>query len=122
MPIEQQDTAPVNAPTAEWIENAKKTHGRLFKVTLSDELYIYRVMRRPEYNAIHAGITPEMTPQGPVITPEQSREIEEKIALACVIWPENFAIETAPAGVPSVVSTYISDASGYRIEEQPCEL
>jgi len=109
-------------PTKEWIEEAKKKYGKIFKAVVSGDTYVYRQLLRPEYNTINAEIQPEMTPQGPVLTPEQTRKMEEVICSTCVIWPENYKDISIPAGVPSVLSTFISDISGYRVETAPEEL
>jgi hypothetical protein len=112
----------VVCPTQEWIAEAKKTHGRVFKAVLSGETFIYRTLKRSEYNALNQEFQPQVTQQGPMLTPEQSRAMEEKICSLCTIWPVDYSKLEISAGVPTMLASLISDASGYRVEEEPTEL
>jgi len=109
-------------PTKEWIENAKKENGKIYKVVLSGETYVYRPLKRSEYKELQKLVQPEMTPQGPVVPPEQQTEVEEKTAIKCVLWPEDFADKDDIAGAATMLSTFISNSSGFEIEEPPVEL
>ena len=112
----------VKEPQQEWIDSQKKKWGKVWKVVLAGEAYVYRALRRSEYRELQKSVTPQITPNGPVVSTEQQSELEEKTAVLCVLWPEDFSKMDNIAGAASVLSTYISDSSGFVVEEQPVEL
>lgn len=107
------------------IEQWKKQYGKIFKIVISGETYIYRVLKRSEYKAIQNSIVLP-TPTGGEITTQQNQEmqnaLEEAIVKCCVLSPENIDVEDTAAGVPSVLAPIISEISGYQIQEEPVEL
>lgn len=116
----------VKEPTQEQIDELKKKYSKIYRVVLSGVVYIYRFLKRSEFKEIQKSVTPEMTPAGPVLSQEQSMDIEDKVAKKCVVWPENFVdlVEKGeqPAAVTAVLAAYITDASGAQIEAPPAEL
>lgn len=109
-------------PSEQWIVEKKKKHGKLFKVVLSGQLYIYRYLTRSEFKAIQKEIFPQIPAQGQPLSPDVQASLEERVTKLCTLWPENIEKEEdLPANVPTILSQYISDASGY-IEEPPTEI
>lgn len=118
--VEELETS--NGPTQEWIDAAKKKHGKIFRTVISGEVYVYRHLKRSEFKELQKAVVTEMTPQGPVVSNEQALELEDKICKICVIWPEDFAKIDSPAAAPAILAAHISDSSGAQIEEAPQEL
>ncbi len=112
----------VKEPKKEWIEEQKKKYGKVYRCKISGRIYIYRPLLRDEFKEIQKNLTPEMTPQGPVVSATQQNEVEESVSKLCIIWPENYKEMKVEAGVPSALSAYISDSSGFIVEEPPVEL
>ena len=120
--VDEINKSELNEPTAEWVANAKKKYGKVFRAVIGGEVYVYRYLKRSEFKELQKTIQPEMTPNGPVISSEQSMELEDKIANLCVLWPEDYAKHDGPAASPAVLAAYISDSSGAQVEEPPREL
>jgi hypothetical protein len=106
----------------EKIDAWKKEYGKVFKVVIGGETYVYRMLKRPEYRQLQAEVAPELTEKNPAIAQEANNNLEEKLFKLCVLWPENLEIDELPAGIPSVLAPMISEASGYQIDEEPTEL
>ena len=106
-------------PTKEWKDLQKKTFGDVYRVSIGGEVYVYRKLRRSEYKDLQKSMTPEMGPNGPVVSAEQSQALEERIAEVCTIWPENYKELDSPAGVPTVLAGYISNSSGFDVDAPP---
>ena len=117
-----EDKVIVAEPEQKLVDEWKKKYGRVFRVVVGGDTYIYRRLIRPEYREFQKLITPEMTQQGPVVSSEQQSELEDKIFEKCVLFPIVKSNNDLPAGVPSVLSTYISDSSGFVVDEAPKEL
>ena len=109
-------------PTQEWIDTAKKKHGKIFSLDIGGQQFIYRALKRTEFRELQKQLKPEMTANGPIVPPEQSLELEEKIANLCVLWPEDFGKIDQDAALPSVLSSAISDSSGSQVISMPQEL
>ena len=112
----------VTEPTEVWIEEKKKAFGKIFKMVIDGNIYVYRMLTRPEYRELQKTIKAEMTETGPVLTAEQSNELEESVAKLCVLWPENYSNDLVAAGIPSILATCISDVSGYKVDQAPVAL
>jgi hypothetical protein len=109
-------------PEQAWITEQKKKWPRLSRTTVSGVVYVYRPLMRDEYDQINKDIPPQMTSQGPILTPDQTREMEEKVSELCVLWPVNFKSVEATAGAATVLAGCISDFSGFHVDEEPVEL
>ena len=105
--------------TQEFIDEAKKKYGKVLKVTVGGDQYVYRTINRREFREIQKSITPQMTPQGPVVSQEQSAMLEDKVTELCTIWPKDIKADALPAGVPTILATYISNSSGFIVDEEP---
>lgn len=116
---EMSDALWTNGPTQEFVDAKKVEYGQVFKAEAAGEFYIYRLLKRPEFKEFQKTLTPKMTPQGPVVDQSESLEMEDKIAKLCVLWPENYDSSTVPAGVPSLLASFISEASGFVPVSQP---
>jgi hypothetical protein len=120
--VEETVVEEVMEPTQEWIDAAKKKYGKIFSLVIGGDVYVYRTLKRSEFKELQKTMKPEMTPQGPTVTPEQSLELEEKICDLCVIWPEKYSEKDQDAAAPSVLSTAISESSGSQVNAPPQEL
>jgi hypothetical protein len=108
--------------TKEKIEELKTKYGKIFKVNLGGVDYVYRPLLRSEYKVIQAQAAVATLPNG-MIDPSASSEIEEEMLKICVVYPENIEdVNSLPAGVPSALSAYISEASGFNADSIPEEL
>ena len=103
--------------TQEMIDGWKKQYGRAFKCEISGKTYVYRPILRRELKTFQKELTPELA-----VSAEGSALMEEKISDLCTLYPENFSSNTGDAGVPSVLASYISAVSGYRVDMEPVEL
>ena len=112
----------VKVPTQEWLDAQKKKYGRMFKVVISGKTYIYRYMTRSEFKEIQKSIEPEMTPTGPIVTQAQALELEDKVVSLCLLWPEDFNVDSVEAGVSSQIAAFVSNSSGFVVDEEPVEL
>lgn len=106
--------------TQEQIAKWKEEYGKVFKVVINDKTYVYRALRRAELR----GIQDKYPVVNPMVgmTPEQSENMENDIALTCVLYPENLTLDQIGAGTPGTLADCISNISGFRIDSEPEEL
>jgi hypothetical protein len=104
----------MSEPTSEWIEKAKGAHGRLGKVIIGGQTYIFRQLKRKEHIDIQKAVFPNGVPSDPqVIKAEENEAIEDKIMETCVIWPEKLDVANDMAGVPQSLTPSILLFSGF---------
>ncbi len=99
------------------IDELKKKYGRIFKCVIDGKDYIYRPLLRSEYREMQKAIPPEL-----MMSQEGAALMEDKMAETCVVYPENFKASECDAGVPSLLATYISTVSGFKVDQEPVEL
>ena len=105
--------------TKEKIEELKAKYGKIFKVNVSGADYVYRGLSRGEFRAIQAKSITDPTGYDA----SQGSIIEEEMVKTCLIYPEGEVdMDALPAGVPSLLSNYISEASGFNADAIPEEL
>lgn len=112
-------------PDEKWIEEKKKEFGRIFQVNgnSKEDVYVYRPLRRGEYNKIQEKYVPETAQDGNLILkPSDAMKVEDEVVELCVIWPENIKAEKLEAGVPAILSMRISECSGFTDIDEPIEL
>ena len=110
-------------PDKEWIDKAKETHGRLYKVAVGDSVYLFRPIKRGEHLSIQKEVFPDAAPQDQsAITAEQNAALENKIIAKCVVWPENLKVDELDAGVPQTLILDIMRYSGFAMSAEPEEV
>lgn len=109
-------------PTQEWIDEQKKKHGDVFKTEVAGKTFVYRALKRGEFKEMQKLIVPQIGSDGQPADPAQGLDAEDKIVEKCVLWPMDFKIEGLPAGSPSMLSAYISEASGFSQPVKPEQL
>jgi len=104
--------SPVKGINKELIEEWKVKHGEVFLITLGEEQYVYRPMKRFEYKTI-------------MTNAESNRAFnEEKIVQMCVVYPaiDVAKMPTLKAGTISTLVELIMAASNFGIAEEPVKL
>lgn len=91
-------------PYQSQVDAWKKQFGRIYKVTVEGEQYIFRKITRFEYKQI--------------MSMPNSNELirEEAIAEICTLFPQEYSYETmseASAGIPSLISEHVMKRSGF---------
>ena len=104
----------VNLPgvTQEQITEWKNKFGDIYLITLGDDKYIYRSLKRFEYKTLMAST-------------ESTRAFnEEKIVQMCVIYPlmDAAKIPTLKAGTITTMVELIMAASNFGVVEEPVKL
>jgi hypothetical protein len=102
----------VKGVTQEQIEEWKVKHGEVYLITLGEEQYLYRPIKRFEYKTIMANA-------------ESTRAFnEEKIVQMCVVYPaiDVAKLPTLKAGTISTLVELIMAASNFGITEEPVKL
>lgn len=113
----------MSEPTADWIEKAKESHGRLGKVKINEQTYIFRQLKRKEHIEIQKTVFPNGVPSDPqTIKAEENEAIEDKIIGTCVIWPEKLDVLNEMAGVPQSLTPSILLFSGFGPPQEPEEI
>lgn len=104
--------SPVKGVTQELIAEWKLKHGEVYLITLSDEQYVYRPIKRFEYKTIMAN------------TDATRAFNEEKIVGMCVVYPilDVSKMPTLKAGTISTLVELIMAASNFGISEEPVKL
>lgn len=103
------------------VEDWKKEYGRVFQCKIAGKTYVYRSLKRGEFEDLQKQVVGNSGPQQ-VLTPETASQLEDGMVELCVLYPEDIKIPTMEAGSPAVLATYISDASGFRVDEEPTPL
>ena len=105
--------------TEEKIKELKEKHGSIYKITLGGKDYVYRPLLRGEFKEIQASVLDGATEMDPAY----ASDMEEAMLRKCVVFPEDeIEIDKLPAGVPSALSSYISEVSGFNADSEPIEL
>ena len=102
----------VKGVTQEQIEEWKGKYGEVYLISLGEEKYIYRPIKRFEYKSIMANA-------------ESTRAFnEEKIVQMCVVYPiiDATKLPTIKAGTVSTLVELIMAASNFGITEEPVKL
>lgn len=113
------------SPTNEQIAQWKEEYVKVYKVKLAGYEYYYRALERGEYKNIQDKATTPESQQNMMMgmpDPRQAAETEEEMVRTCVLYPEVKDLDKLPAGVPSSLSNYIAEASGFSLEAEPEEL
>lgn len=105
----------------EKIDGWKKEYGRVFQCKIAGKTYVYRTLKRGEFEDLQRQVVGNAGPQQ-VLTPETASQLEDGMVDLCVIYPENIKVSSMEAGTPAVLATYISDMSGFRVDEEPVAL
>jgi hypothetical protein len=96
----------------ETVSEWKSKYGELFMITLGDEQYVYRSMKRFEYKTI-------------MNNPDANRAFnEEKIIQMCVVHPifDQAKIYASKAGTVATLVELIMAASNFGANEEPVKL
>jgi len=102
----------VKGITQELIEEWRAKYGEIYLITLGDEQFVYRPLKRFEYKTIMANA-------------ESTRAFnEEKIVQMCVVNPaiDVTKLPTLKAGTISTLVELIMAASNFGITEEPVKL
>ena len=95
--------------TQKQIMEWKKKHGKIFKTTVGDDVYIWRKLKRKEYVDI-------MSQELGDTENERIYKRQEEMAKAVVIYPEKFAeLMEENAGVASTIADEALARSGFDI-------
>lgn len=95
--------------TPEIVEQLKAIHKKLYKVTLSDQLFIYRPILRSEWNYLQ-----DMMRSNSKLT---AQDVDDQIVSMGLVWPEwtpELEFSELPAGTIPNLSLYIQAMSGFR--------
>lgn len=107
--------------TEEKIKELKEKYGSIYKITLGGKDYVYRPLLRGEFKEIQASVLESS--EGVGMDPSYASDMEEAMLTKCVVFPETeIEIDKLPAGVPSALSAYISEVSGFNADSEPIEL
>lgn len=102
-----------NGPSRMEVEEWKERHGNVYFTPYDNEVYIWRVLRRPEYREIIRDTT------------LNALDREELFTEKCVLYPRNFNLEMikkSRAGVASLLSEMIMEKSGFVAQSAPIKL
>lgn len=107
-------------PTQEWIDEKKKTHGKVFRTTVAQETFYFRTIKRSEHLSIQKDVFPEGIPaEQAMIDPEKNARLENRIVETCVLWPEQIKTEGLDAGAVPTLVAMIMQYSGFGIATEP---
>jgi hypothetical protein len=113
---EEEWVSPVvrNGPTRQEVEEWKEKHeGHVYFTPFDGDVFVWRVLTRPEYREIIGDKT---------LT---ALDREEYFTEKCVLYPRNFSIEKikkSRAGIASLLSEMIMDKSGFVANSAPIKL
>ena len=104
-----------NGPSRQEVEEWKDKYGESIYFTpfANGTVYVWRALDRPEYREILRMNDINMLDREEVITDK------------CVLYPRNFScaeLKHGSAGVPSILSEYIMDKSGFVAQSAPVKL
>ena len=106
--------------TVEKIDELKAKHGKIFRVVVGGEVFVYRYLTRAEFRELQKLAKPDIGPEGnPIVNADKALDMEEAMVRKCIVWPENYSIDNGQAGVPSMLANYISNSSGFIVDEEP---
>lgn len=106
------------ALTDEKIKELKAQYGKIYKIVLGGQEYVYRPLLRGEFKEIQ-----EKAAATGLMDPIIAAEMEEGMIRKCLVYPESIAdLDKLPAGVPAALAAYISDVSGFNVDSEPVEL
>lgn len=119
----KKETPPVSTNEALWeggpskddIDSWKKTYGDVYLTEVGDQKYIvWRTLNRKEYRVLVSTLEQEVASQR-VSQAEANLNNEEAIALQCILTPKLSAkdLEGDMAGIPSLISQQVMEASGF---------
>ena len=106
-------------PTAGDIKNWKKLHGDVYVTSLTfDKHLVWRPLTRNEYKEIIL-LMEELTTSGKLTKAEANLWNEEIITKVCLLFPpyDDLGLEQDLAGIPSLLSQEILEASGFVARE-----
>lgn len=110
-------------PTKEWVEEKKKSVGKLFAATMGGESFYFRAIKRGEHLQIQKEAFPEGVPLDPErVSADDNAKLENLIVKSCVLWPEAVNPEDLPAGVPPMLVAQIMRVSGFGLVSEPEEV
>lgn len=114
---ELADDVPIfeNGPTAGQIKAWKKQHGEVYVTSISfDKHIVWRVLSRMEYKQLVKKMESLMQ-AGQLSTAEANMWNEEAIAELCILFPgyNKAALTSDMAGLPSLISQEVLEASGF---------
>ena len=102
-------------PTKAQIDAWKEQHGDVFVTEVADGKYVlWRTLRRAEYRNLVAEMEDHVA-RG-ASNAEATMNNEEAMTQLCMLWPQNVSAQALAAdlaGVPSIVSQQIMEASGF---------
>ena len=108
-----------DGPTAGDIKNWKKLHGDVYVTSLTfDKHLVWRPLTRNEYKEIIL-LMEELTTSGKLTKAEANLWNEEIITKVCLLFPpyDDVGLEQDLAGIPSLLSQEILEASGFVARE-----
>lgn len=108
-----------DGPTAGDIKNWKKLHGDVYVTSLTfDKHLVWRPLTRNEYKEIIL-LMEELTTSGKLTKAEANLWNEEIITKVCLLFPpyDDLGLEQDLAGIPSLLSQEILEASGFVARE-----
>ena len=110
-------------PSQEFIDEAKKKHGKIYATSVANEAYYFRPIKRGEHLAIQKEAFPDGVPLDPDrVSIEDNARLENLIVKSCVIWPETIEPKDLGAGVPPVLVAQIMKYSGFGVATEPEEV
>jgi hypothetical protein len=104
-----------NGPTAGQIKQWKKQYGEVYITSISfDKHIVWRVLSRIEYKQLVKKMESLMQ-AGQISTAEANMWNEEAIAELCILYPayNKAALTSDMAGLPSLISQEVLEASGF---------
>jgi len=105
----------------ETVDAWKKQYGQVFKCQIAGGTYVYRSLKRGEFEALQHEVMGVSNPQQG-LSPDAASKLEDGMVELCVVHPSNAKVADMPAGAPAVLATYISNASGFVVDEEPIAL
>jgi hypothetical protein len=94
----------------ELLDELKGKYGKVFKSEFNVGAFAWRVLGRKEYK---------------IITEDDTLTVfqrEEDICKTCVLFPETYDFENGAAGIATLLSEQIMDASGFLALSKPQEM
>lgn len=104
--------------TKEWIEAKKKEFGKIFKINIGGDIYVYRYIKTAEVDVINEKYKDMFIAEanGETVSIEKNKAYEGEILKQSIVYPENLNIDDIPAQARIVLMSKIQEA-GMIIEE-----